>query len=477
MTANDWTRVELKDPDRIVYQAGSHVRGTFIRVVVPAGLGQGELPIASVLYLHGFALCMPEFYEAHVLELVRLGYVVFFPDYQRSRYPDSLPGEQIRARGLGLVEAQTLDVQGLLRQLKDLPEKEAVPEDSFEAAWGGGGATDPPFSATPRGLTGNDEAPQPRAVIAGDLRRSLRALLLVKLIIQILSWFRRSYGKHLLDLLSTVALSLSSSPWQWLEESIRLSEKAWDHLRQQESHGHWPATPPRMCAFGHSLGGLLALSLPAGFQKRQDQRLKPGVILVADPAASSVMGIPKLAVWLLRAFGSPFTRMPVTVQGTGPLLKVPVAILHGAADRLVPPATWGSAGKGPSINFQAIAAKHKALVFSLSSPAARPPLVAFHNQAVTCTQFFSEDLFDDFGGVKDGPNAYNHELIWPALHGLINGTLTPGNILNKVHPTSFAIAPEPPPTTKKMSLWIIAGLGAMAWLMVWLLRTQAGGVN
>lgn len=44
-----------------------------------------------MLYLHGFALCMPSFYENHLLALAAEGSIVFFPDFQRSDYPDPAP--------------------------------------------------------------------------------------------------------------------------------------------------------------------------------------------------------------------------------------------------------------------------------------------------------------------------------------------------------------------------------------------------
>lgn len=49
----------------------------------------------------------------------------------------------------------------------------------------------------------------------------------------------------------------------------------------------------------------------------------------------------------------------------------------------------------------------------------------FHNQAVTSTQTYDDDLFQSFGGVKPGPNDYNTTWIWPALTALFRDDVAP----------------------------------------------------
>ena len=73
-----------------IYQSGSHIKGNFIRVLAPDSPyhdQQGKIKV--IVYLHGFALCMPRFYEKHLEVLAaKGGYYVFFPDFQKSDYPE-----------------------------------------------------------------------------------------------------------------------------------------------------------------------------------------------------------------------------------------------------------------------------------------------------------------------------------------------------------------------------------------------------
>lgn len=412
-------------PGYAVYQRGSHAEGTFIRVYVPelARSARAE-PLRTVTYLHGFALCMPRFYEAHLIDLVRRGHLVFFPDFQRSLYPDTPPGappavrQERRDRSLW---------RGLLRETRGLGDEEEV------------------FSATLRHAVGGEASdPGSAGIPAGALRRTLWPLLLILAVLEALSWFRRRYGRNLIHLLSTVALSLASAPGQWLEQAISLVDQAFDDLGSRDEFRHWAEQPLQPAAFGHSLGGLLALSLPSAYCHRRDQRFAPTQVLVADPAASTEMGIPAFAIWLLKLFGAPFTADPIRITATGGDLSVPVAILHGAADALVPPAQWATAAAGPGPNFTAIVSSSKALLFSWSNAAASPPLVAFHNQAVTSTAYYDDALFRSFGGVKHGANAYNTEYIWPALHLLLSGEASPPDLLERLCPCDFQVQPLPP---------------------------------
>ncbi len=57
---------------------------------------------------------------------------------------------------------------------------------------------------------------------------------------------------------------------------------------------------------------------------------------------------------------------------------------------------------GNPSNYDAIASQEKAIYFSYNSQV-NSQLVAFHNQAVTSTQYYGDGLFKHFGGVKNGP--------------------------------------------------------------------------
>jgi hypothetical protein len=138
-----------------------------------------------------------------------------------------------------------------------------------------------------------------------------------------------------------------------------------------------------MDGFGHSLAGLLSLSLPSLTSPAPPARFQPRAILAANPATSTEIGIPGFVIALLKLFNAPFTANPLRIEDTGPHIQQPVAILHGLADTLVPPQFWAVQGT------------------------------------------YDDDLFKAFGGVKHGPSAYNTTWIWPALHLLFQTNADP----------------------------------------------------
>lgn len=82
-----WQRSVDSELKATLYQRGEHSQGNFVRVYVPDAAQQPGSPLRVILYLHGFALCLPSFYEDHLKDLVRQGWIVIFPDFQRSSYP------------------------------------------------------------------------------------------------------------------------------------------------------------------------------------------------------------------------------------------------------------------------------------------------------------------------------------------------------------------------------------------------------
>jgi dienelactone hydrolase len=84
---------------------GSHSDGNYVMAYIPK-LKECEVPQRpkAVIYLHGFALGNPYFYDAHMQHLAKQGYYVFFADYQKDNYPDTQapepppiqPGQDIR---------------------------------------------------------------------------------------------------------------------------------------------------------------------------------------------------------------------------------------------------------------------------------------------------------------------------------------------------------------------------------------------
>ena len=425
-----WQCIVDEQIDARIYQRGQHCKGNFIRVYVPRQAENPAYELRVILYLHGFALCLPSFYEDHLRELTRQGWIVLFPDFQRSSYREEpLSGGERSRAAAGMPGGWWRSARRLLTrdgatavQPEDLPDAIAT--------------------ALRAGAEAGPEAALPELKV-GDLRRVLLPWLLISLILGVIGWFRRTYARNLGQLIGTVLLSLAYSPKQWLASAIAQGQQAWSDLAQQPLYAHWQSQSPLTYGFGHSLGGLLCLSLPYGLEAvGQASPLQPRVLLTSDPATNTEMGIPGFAIWLLKLFGAPFTADPLDIRESGPKLNLPVAILHGLDDTIVPPQLWAASdGSGA---FPAIASQQKALYFASSNPQRNPSLIAFHNQAVTSTQYYDDALFDNFGGVKHGPNAYNSQWIWPALSALFEARATPADLLDHLPERPFAVSTDPP---------------------------------
>ena len=433
-----------------IYQSGSHLKGNFIRVFAPDNPyrdSQGK--IRGIAYLHGFALSMPRFYEDH-LELLAKRYYVFFPDFQKSDYPSDL---------------------GMERQMMFKPEK-----NNFRL-WlsvASKAVTNPPTKSDElqpaRFLSQPPEKLREMPTIQGSLGEPSRfkylrvssALVVIIAILNVISWFRRNYGKNLINLLSTVGWSLLYKPSEWMENAIAMTEQAWQKLCTDDPD--LAQEYMDFYVFGHSLGGLLALSWPAYITENQ-QKFFPKQILTADPAPSTEMGIPQIAIWILRLFNCPFVEEPIKIQETGAKLKIPVGIMHGADDRLVRPQAWIKPRLFQTkTNFDYIASKQKQIYFSLSNEENKPPLIAFHNQAVTDTTFFDDALFKNFGGVKKDPNAYNGEYIWPGLNLVVEEEVKADKLLDKFPLEKIQVQTTLPKQPPNIKLIAIALLGVVALL-------------
>ena len=456
-SSQSWICVHVPEDKYYVYQCGSHADGTFIRVYVPEAAANSGTKLNAILYLHGFALCMPSFYEVHLVDLVKKGYIVFFPDFQRSCYPNTPPQVPTPLRPSLAHLRRWWSVATQLSSQTSLSTDDIHPMLSEVYERGdvglGGGLSE--FSAS-------------------EFQGVARSLVVIIILLNVVSWFRREYGKNLIHLLSTVALSLVHRPTEWLANAITLTEEAWEYLCQQERYSHWNQETLDTFAFGHSLGGLIALSLPSALKDSPNNRFFPKQIVTADPAPSTEMGIPKFAIWILKLFGAPFTADPILIQNTGQSLKGPVAILHGGSDKLVPPRQWVVASHGQRSNYDAISSREKAIYFSYSNPDAQPPLVAFHNQAVTSTEYYDDALFKHFGGVKNGPNAYNTDYVWPGVDKIFMGTATPEDLLSHLHTPDYQVKTTPPDDSCKLLTrlaWILGiilllGVGYWIWKTV-----------
>ena len=394
-----------EEEEYTIYQTGTHQEGDFVRIYVPEKPYEENGKVKVITYLHGFALCMPKFYERHLEELAKQGYYIFFPDYQKSDYPNFPKDTEtysdnrtLRATfRYWLFDVGVLLITLILRQKINTKELKKLIEDGILVA----------------------------------LRFILGTLFFV-VVINIVFLFNREYGKNLISMITTVIASLRSAPIEWLKQSVETTEIGWEKLCEYSKQVdkddlNLSKKEVDFYVFGHSLGGLLALSWPYYLQQNKDPKLEkfyPKQIMTADPAPNTIMGIPTIAVWVLGIFRFPFATQPLKIEETGKSLNVPVAILHGNSDKIVKPTEWVkppfSQEKGAFFN---IISTDKKIYFSLSNKEEK--LTADHNQSVTNTTYYGDGFMENFGGDKDGPNAYNFEYIWPALKAVINRNVQP----------------------------------------------------
>jgi hypothetical protein len=460
----DWEELTDERDGCRMFQRGRHHDGTFIRVYVPKQAEDPSQPLRAILYLHGFALCVPSFYDEHMRQLAGQGWIVLYPDFQRSTYKEEPLSSAAQPRGAArsAPSVRTPTAWGrttfklLRRRREELLRLEDLPDE---------------LTGLQRGTLRPVNVNLPELRVR-DLRRVLLPWLLIRLVFTVIGWFRRNYARNLGELIGTVLLSLAYAPKDWLHNAVTLAESAWNDLARDPRYAHWASSPVAVYGFGHSLGGLLTLSLPSLESTTSASRFAPRVIVASDPATSTEMGIPGFVINLLKLFNAPFTAKPLRIQDTGPHIDKPVAILHGLDDTIVRPQLWADQGGGGA--FASVGGPSKALYFASSNP--KCDLVAFHNQPVTSTEIYDDDFFKSFGGVKHGPNAYNTEWIWPALCALFNEDVAPPDLLEQLGcKPPFAVSTEPPPPLRQLTPWLLAlAVIAMAvGVVVW--RIQVGG--
>ena len=164
--------------------------------------------------------------------------------------------------------------------------------------------------------------------------------------------------------------------------------------------------------FGHSLGGLQALSWPYYARKVPDfpEQLLGRQVIVANPIPASDENIPTLIRYILNRL--PVFEHKLDIRDTGEKLTVPVAILHGDKDSIVPVRAW----KEP---FKKIASKNKAFYVSQTDSRRRHKMRADHMQATVYTGFFRDRMASSFLGGVGVEDNLNWRYIWYALDEVI----------------------------------------------------------
>ena len=289
-------------PGYNIHRIGDCDRGTYIEIYVPDIPYRGESndgPYRSVIYLHGFAMGPSRIYGTHLQHLVKQGYYVFYPNFQK------------------------------------------------------GFCKFPPF-----------------------------------------------FIQTLEDLINEVMGSGVNPQDDWLKTAIQNVKGAYEQFLPEDS-------PVETYLFGHSLGGLFALSWPY-FVKQENssgslEKLLPEQVLVADPIPSTAIDIPGPLGKIVEKFTD-----VVDVKKTGQDLTMPVAILHGNEDAIVSKQKWKE-------YFPSIKTDEKKMYLSFSDAAGCPAMYANHEQATVDLSFFTIFLqltALDGVGVE---NNLNWRYIWFAL--------------------------------------------------------------
>lgn len=208
---------------------------------------------------------------------------------------------------------------------------------------------------------------------------------------------------------------LIPSQEKWLENALESVSAAYARV------GFGEGVAVDTYVYGHSLGGLFALSWPYYVKnngKVYPDNLLPLQVLAADPIASTG------GAQLPGKLGKKLKAMShaIDIDKVGKALTMPVAILHGNDDWIVPSEQWQEP-------FTAIATPHKRMFLSKSDGHGCPGLYANHEQATDDTSFFPERLaLLVLGGVGVEDNL-DWRYIWFALERVIrDGVRRPARV-------------------------------------------------
>jgi pimeloyl-ACP methyl ester carboxylesterase len=216
--------------------------------------------------------------------------------------------------------------------------------------------------------------------------------------------YQDSLPATMLTLVKALFRPYPLSPQGWIRNAVASVAGAYERARLTTA-------PVDTYVFGHSLGGLFALSWPTYASGQAPAGLMPRQVLAADPIPDSESLIPtpiRIIGQLLGAFHD-----RVDVVETGADLRVPVAILHGSDDILVP------AKRAWPRPFSAIASAEKQFYCSQGDAHGTPALSADHVQAAVDTTFLPGWMAKMFVGGVGSENTLDWRYIWYALDHVI----------------------------------------------------------
>jgi pimeloyl-ACP methyl ester carboxylesterase len=166
--------------------------------------------------------------------------------------------------------------------------------------------------------------------------------------------------------------------YYWMQNALKSVRAGFEHENIASE------TAVETFLFGHSLGGLFAISWPwyvnrwpgeVAREATSPRYLLPQQIVAADPIPSSMMIPGRIGKLIAKLVPQ------VDVRKTGADVTMPLAILHGRDDWVVPPSTWEA-------YFPAIASPAKSMFVSSTDARGCGALYANHEQCTVDTSFF-----------------------------------------------------------------------------------------
>ena len=167
--------------------------------------------------------------------------------------------------------------------------------------------------------------------------------------------------------------------------------------------------------FGHSVGGLFALSWPYYIGATNIKG-----ITAADP----IPGTANLPAWLRDALPNdvPFLKEPVLPAQTGQgLSNIPIAILIGNSDLFVKVSDWQKLWPDLATTTKRIYISQSDYYYNVYRCDDRRALVAYHNQSVTNTLLYGPEDIQLLIGGAGIQNDLRWRYVWDAFDAMLEG--------------------------------------------------------